>query len=67
MLSSASDLGKQSKMHKILTIAFSDNTVVRSWAFEYMSQIRCGEILREDSEHSGHPSTGHTNKNVENV
>jgi len=54
-------------MHRILTIAFGDNAVVKTWAFECLSQFRCGEILLEGCEHSGHPSTGHTNKNLENV
>jgi len=61
-------LGKtESKMHKILTIAFADNAVVRTWAFECLSQFRLGEILPEACDRSGHPSTGHTNKNLENV
>lgn len=61
-------LGKtESEMHKILAVAFGDNAVVRTWAFECLSQFRRREILLEDCEHSGHPSTGHTNKNLENV
>jgi len=51
-----------SKMHKILTIAFAGNDVVRTWACECLSQFRHGEILLESCEHSGHPSTGHTKK-----
>jgi hypothetical protein len=61
-------LGKtESKFHKILTVAFDDNAVVRTWAFECWSEFRHGGILLEDCEHSCHPSTGHTNKNVENI
>jgi len=42
----------ESKMHKILTGAFGDNAVVKTWAFECLSQFRCGVILLEDCEHS---------------
>jgi hypothetical protein len=31
------------------------------------SQFKHGETLVEDCEHSGHPSTGHRDKNVEKV
>jgi hypothetical protein len=57
----------ESKMHKILTTAFGDDAVVRTWAFECLSQFRHGVILLEACEHSAHPSTRHTNKNLENV
>jgi len=57
----------ESKMHKILTIAFANSAVVRTWVFECLSQFRHGEILLKACKHSGHPSTGHTNKNLENV
>jgi hypothetical protein len=42
----------ESEIHKILTGAFGDNAVVKTWSFECLSQFRCGEMLLEDCEYS---------------
>jgi hypothetical protein len=38
----------------MLTVAFGDNALARSWTFDWFSQLKCGETLLEVFEHSGH-------------
>jgi hypothetical protein len=45
----------------------SVNFMGRIQTYEWFSQFKHGETLVEDCEHSGHPSTGHRDKNVEKV
>jgi hypothetical protein len=54
-------------MHEMLKTAFDDNATGRTQTFEWFSQFKCKQTAIEDCEHSGPPSTGHTDENVEIV
>jgi hypothetical protein len=51
----------------MLKTAFDDNAMGKTQTFEWFSRFRRGKNLVEVCEHLGHPSTGHTNENVEKV
>jgi hypothetical protein len=54
-------------MHEMLKTAFSDNGMGRTQTFEWFSRFKRGQDLVEDCEHSDCPSTGCTDKNVDEV
>jgi hypothetical protein len=67
MVGFASDLRKTAlETHEMLRTAFSDNAVGSTGAFGWFSQFKHKETSVED-EHSGHPSSGCTDGNMEEV
>jgi hypothetical protein len=61
-------LGKTaSETYEMLKTALGDNAMGRTQTGEWFSRFKRGENSVEHSERSDHPSTGRTDKNVENV
>jgi hypothetical protein len=56
-----------SETHEMFKPAFGDNVMGRKRTFEWFCLFKHGESSVEDSERSGRPSTGRTDKSVENV
>jgi hypothetical protein len=53
------------EMHEMLKRAFGGRE--HRFFLEFSFHLKFGETLVEDYEHSGHPSTGHTNEHFEEV
>jgi hypothetical protein len=56
-----------SVVHEMLKTIFDNNAMERTQALKLFSQFKHGETLVEDTECSGHPSTGNRNESVEEV
>jgi hypothetical protein len=54
-------------MHEMLKTYFGNNDKGRTQTFEWISRFKRRETLAEDCEHSGHPFTGRTEKDVKKV
>jgi len=51
-------------MHEILQTVFRDNAIGRTQTFKQFSHFKCMETLVKDCQHSGYPSTRHTDKTM---
>jgi ABC-type Zn uptake system ZnuABC Zn-binding protein ZnuA len=56
-----------SEMHRMLKTAFGSSAIVSTQTFEWFFRYKYGVTSVEVCEHSGHPSSGHTGKNMEKV
>jgi hypothetical protein len=55
------------KILEMLCDDFGEHSLSQTVVFEWHSHFKAGQVLVEDDEHSGQPSTSKTTENYENI